>query len=480
MVTRSHLTPPPILFQGRNWSSSELVEMALGWREVLHEEFSAAAAPIAMVMVNRPEAVALFFALSSFPAPLIFLPPEPVEWQSAPPIPTGTRLVLLPGLAELTSAAEQLGLRAMLLRDQSGPRSAPRPTHFLTLPGIVLFTSGSTSRPTPVYRRTARVLAAASDLMSVVGPAPGLGIVAGLPIARALGFNQGLMAATVLGAPLALLERFDPHAVLALFGSGQYQYWAGTPTMADLLSRSPTSWRGTHRAAPICVVAGRIPAPLARRFKERIGVPLRQVYGSTEAAAITVDAGASNEVRSDTAGRPLRDVEIRIGDDPRAPYQAGTAGRIWLSSAEYLMEGYGFPPNVDPLESVSGWWPTPDIGQVDEAGYLTVVGRLDDCFRTNAGQLVNPAAVSAALEAWPGVVDSVAVPLSTPQGPVLGVLVESGEKLDVGDLRRHLAGALPAWAQPNVLDTTRALPRLSNGRTDRQVCIAILQRALDP
>jgi acyl-CoA synthetase (AMP-forming)/AMP-acid ligase II len=471
--------PPPILFQGRCWSSPELADLALAWANALRDELAAATAPTAMVMANRPEAVALFFALSCFPAPLILLPSDAKEWQSAPPIPAGTRLVLPPGLRGLATEAERVGLAPRILPDPATSRGAPSardPSRFLRSAGVVLFTSGSTQLPRPVYRRTAQVLAVARSLMATIGPPPGSGIISALPLARGFGFNHGLIAAAVLGSRLALLERFDPHALLQLFATGEHRYWAGTPMMADLLSRIPGP--ETHPAPPTCVAGGQVSPRLARQFQARFGVPLRQLYGTTEAASISVDARASADVQSDTAGRPLPGVDLRIGDDPHAPFAARTDGRIWIRAPEYLMEGYGFPPVLTPPETVDGWWPTPDCGHQDESGVLTVSGRLDDCFRTDAGRLVSPAVVAAALETLPGVTAVAAVPVGERESPTLGVLVESADGVQVADLRRHLASALPAWAPAQVVATTPVLPRLSNGKLDRRACIAILEEMI--
>jgi long-chain acyl-CoA synthetase len=246
--------------------------------------------------------------------------------------------------------------------------------------------------------------------------------------------------------------------------------------MADVLGR--TRLPGAHAAPPICVAGGRVSSEIARRFLERFGVPLRQCYGTTETGTIAVDSAPADRVRSDTGGRPLAGLEVRIGDDPRVAVPEGIPGRIWLSTPAYMMDGYGFPPDVAPPETVDGWWGTPDIGTLDGRGSLAVSGRLDDSFRTNAGHLVDPTAVSAALETYPTVIDTAVVPLSTPTGPALGVLIESSAPLSAADVRGHLARALPIWSRPRVIETTAALPRLSNGRIDRRACIAILERSL--
>jgi long-chain acyl-CoA synthetase len=425
-------------------------------------------------MASHPEAVALFFALSCFPRPVILLPATLRGWQSAPPLPAGTRLVLPPALGNLAGEAARLGLRASVLSDP-GISAIADDAPFMSAPGFVFFTSGSTGRPRPVYRTSAQVLEGGLAPSRAVGFPPHGGVIGALPLDRTFGMHHGLMVATVLGRPLALLERFQHHAVLDLFASGEYHYWAGTPVMADALSRCtlPRSAPSPHPAPPICVVSGRLSASVCLAFKARFGVPLRQVYGTTETGAATMDAAPAAGVRSETAGRPLPGVRIRIGDDPRAPSPPGTPGRVWVSSPG-CAKGYGFPPDLTPLTDMDGWWASPDVGQLDGDGCLTVAGRLDDCIRTEAGHVVNPAAVAEILEAYPGIAEAVVLPLGAPAGPALGVLLESAQPLDIGEIRAHLARTLPAWSRPRVLDQTRALPRLPSGKPDRLACIAML------
>jgi len=472
-VTPTSLVPPPVLFEGRLWTSGEIGRLALAWRRDLSPALSAVQTPVATAMVNTPQSIALFFALSSFQAPVILLPPEPSEWRSSPPIPPGTRLYLTSTLAGVVRTAEGLDLDAAVLAEPGRLSHPSGDALFLTAPGVVLFTSGSTGRPKPVYKRMAQVLAMAGDLMLAAGP--GSGIASALPIARAFGFNTALMAATVTGSRLALQERFNPRAMLDLFGTGQYHFWSGALGMADLLSRAaPPAWKAGRPAPPACFVGGPAPDHLADRFEERIGASLRQIYGATEVGTITADV--RNGGQRGSVGHPLAGTRIHIGDDPRAAAPTGATGRIWIAAPRYLMQGYGFPPNVEPREEVDGWWPTPDVGYVDDGGRLTVAGRVDDCFRTNAGQLVNTSTVSQMVEELPGVGSAVAVPVSTGNGLALGLLVESRET--AADLRRHLARNLPVWAQPHVVSMTAALPRLSSGKIDRLTCIALLEDVL--
>jgi acyl-CoA synthetase (AMP-forming)/AMP-acid ligase II len=468
------VAPPPIVFRGRTWSGAEVGELARCWRAALDaREPEPATAPIAMVMVNQPEAVALFFALSAGRAPVILLPPEPRSWRTDPPVPAGTRLVLPSSLARLVPEAERAGLRVILL-----PSPDERPTgpevDFMSCPGLVFLTSGSTGLPRPVYRRAETLLAASTALTAAIGFPPRGGVIAALPLDRSYGMNTCLMAATVLGRPLGLLERFDHNALLALFATGEYHLWAGSPVMADVLGRAPGA--STHPAPPMCIFAGRLPAPVCDAFRTRFGVELRQVYGTTETLTVTADLGP-HPVRSDTAGRPLPGVTVRVGERPGRPLPPEALGRVWISSP-WLMVGYGYTADDARDNCVDGWWPSPDGGYFDESGALMLSGRLDDCIRTGAGQLVNPGQVAAVVESVPGVTDAAVVPVEAAAGTALGVLVQCAPDLDGNDVRRALAQALPPWAQPRALKLVRALPRLPSGRTDRRACIQILQRAV--
>ena len=281
------------------------------------------------------------------------------------------------------------------------------------------------------------------------------------------------MAAAVTGAPLALLDRFDHSALLRLFATGAYDYWAGTPMMADVLSRCAVA--GEPIAPRLSVIGGRLSPEVVRRFHERFGVPLRQIYGTTETGSIAVDGGPVEAVRSETAGRLLPGVEVRIGDDPRAPLREGAVGRIWVSAPDFLMDGYGVPPDLDPPDTVDGWWGTPDVGVLEGDGRLVLAGRLDDCIRTAAGHLVSASSIADALDEDADVVEAAVVPLAGRGGATFGVLAECGPTVTEPELRRRLAHRLPGWSQPRVVATTGALPRLDNGRIDRRACIAILE-----
>src|SRR5262249_55225250 len=206
-------------------------------------------------------------------APVVLLPPDLAPSRHALGLPRATRLVVSAGQRGGDAWSDAFADVLALPQPPRGGATGAAPP-LLRAPGLVPFPSGSTgARPRPVYRSMAAVARVARALVDAVGLAGARGVIGVLPLARAYGLNHGLMAAAVAGAPLALLDRFDHAALLRLFATGAYDYWSGTPMMADVLGRCALA--GAPIAPRLSVVGGRLSPEVARRFRERFGVPLR-------------------------------------------------------------------------------------------------------------------------------------------------------------------------------------------------------------
>ncbi|HKZ05009.1 MAG TPA: long-chain fatty acid--CoA ligase [Methylomirabilota bacterium] len=468
--------PPPVVFKGRLWSAEEMASIAAGWLDIVRERTPARPGLTAMLMANHPEAIALFFALSSLPHPVIVYAADPRAWRSQPPVPPGTPLFVPPPLREMADAGDALGLRATVLPEARAASAPTAVVPFMSCRGFVNFTSGSTGLPKPAHITTRSFLVQTAAIIEACGLTAETNVAGSLFLYTHYGLGQALILPTVLGSTLGLLERFDARSLLTLWASGAYGYWAGTPMMADMLTRVPMAV--PRSAIPrIChISAGKLTRRVFDAFTERFGVKLRPNYGQTENGFITADRAPDDAIRPDCVGRASPGIEIRVGEDPRVPDPPGTLGRVWYRSPWY-MEGYGFPPDLAPREGVQGWWPTADMGVLDADGYLTLAGRVDDCFKTSAGHLVNPGEIVQALMSRTGVIEIVVVPVLGPAGHVIGVVAEADETITPDQLRTVAARRLPAWLQPHVLARVARLPRLVSGKADRQACQRLLLEA---
>ncbi len=464
-------TMPRVLARGRWWSADELDAIARRWRAAARETLGDEGRLVATAVPATPEGVALFGALTSLPSPVILLVPDPRAWRTEPALPAGTPLVLPPSLARLAPEAERLGLVPQVLPDTVGGGAGTAPFAPLGGPGVVLFTSGSTGLPKPIYRPMDGLITGVAVRNQALGLAPGNGILTGVSLNSGQGVTF-LIAAMLLGGPIGLLDPIDHRAALDALALPEFQCWRATPHFADVLGRCALT--GPAVVPPVCILSSPMARTVFDAFAERFRVPLRQAYSCTETGTVTVDDAPAPAVRPETVGRPLAGVEIRIGDHPRAPEPCGEPGRVWLRNG-WQMAGYGFPPMVERPGDVDGWWPTRDLGFVDAGGQLTLAGRMDDCIRTRENRLVNLATIAAALRGIPGVADALVVPLGGRAGVSFGAVLQCEPDLTVATVRARAADSLPPWSWPRTLELVRALPRLPNGKADRQACIALLE-----
>jgi len=112
------------------------------------------------------------------------------------------------------------------------------------------------------------------------------------------------------------------------------------------------------------------------------GLRIVQGYGLTETSP-TITAGQLHDDRVGTAGKPIRNVEVRIAAD----------GEI-ETRGPHVMRGYwNKPEDTRAVFTGDGWFRTGDIGSIDSDGFLTITDRKKELFKTSGGKYIAPQAV---------------------------------------------------------------------------------------
>lgn len=177
------------------------------------------------------------------------------------------------------------------------------------------------------------------------------------------------------------------------------------------------------------------------------GVPVVRSYGMSETAGGCVYDGV-----------PLPGVRLRIAD-----------GRVVIGG-ETLASGYRNPVDPDPFAE-PGWFYTDDVGALDDAGVLTVLGRADDAISTG-GLTVLPEPVEAALRGHPAVADCAVFGVADDRlgQRVAAAIVPAGggPPPTLAALRAQVTATLDATAAPRDLHVVDALPRNGIGKLDRR------------
>ena len=227
---------------------------------------------VAAVVPGTPEGVALIAALSSLPHPAVLLRPDHHAQPDQPALPAGAAVFVPPSVAYTAPVAGELGGIPCLLSewpDRAIARGDGEPVPILQNPGFVIYSSGSTGAPKPVYRRTEALVAGATARLNALGLEAGDGIVAGVSMAHGHGLTR-LLSAMVLDGPFALLEPIDHRTALQTLALPVFTFWSATAHFADVLGRCALA--GPPSMPRVCTVS----SPVSRACVRRVSCPLRR------------------------------------------------------------------------------------------------------------------------------------------------------------------------------------------------------------
>ena len=130
------------------------------------------------------------------------------------------------------------------------------------------------------------------------------------------------------------------------------------------------------------------------RFFHALGVNLKQIYGQTEVAGISV-VHRSGDIKFDTVGHPIPGTEVKIGED----------GEILTRSPSVFL---GYYKNAEATEKtlIDGWLYSGDKGFIDDDGHLVVFDRTKDVFTLKDGKPFAPQYLETRLKFSPYIRDS--------------------------------------------------------------------------
>ncbi len=300
----------------------------------------------------------------------------------------------------------------------------------------VMFTSGTTAVPKPVY------LTLGNWAANAVGSALALGLdlcerwLCVMPLAHVGGLSI-LLRSTLYGTTVILHERFESGAVLEeLMDPGRRITLVSlVPTM---LARLLDAGLERPPALRWALLGGGPIAPALLDRARDAGVPVAPTYGMTE--------GCSQIV---TFGLPLWGVDLRLDD------------------GEIVVRGPSFAANT---LAADGGLRTGDLGELDAQGRLAVVGRRADTI-VSGGENVAPAEVEAVLLAHPALADAGVFARPDPEWGervVAQVVLRDGRTATPAELQQFAAERLARFKVPKEISFTDRLPRTTSGKLLRR------------
>lgn len=331
-------------------------------------------------------------------------------------------------------------------------------------------TSGTTGLPKCVAHNQARWLAF-HDMAVDAGALNSNDVfLAAPPAPFGFGIWTSHVTPLLLGAPVALLPKFDPELALAMIENCGVTVLAAVSTQFIMMLNCP-AFAMTDFSSLRALYAGgeAIPEARARQFEDATGAAVLNIYGSNETGALSCTTLADPQgKRLTSAGRPLGSMRLRLYG-PDGVEAAGQKRGRPAGNGPLLSMGYHNDRAANSaLLTGDGWMLMDDIVEIDGDGYLHVVGRTGD-FVIRGGKNVSCAAVEeialrhpdVALAAAVGVPDAV----FGERVALFVALQDSGRQLSLADIAGHFRACdVSTETIPEYLFVRPELPRASGGK----------------
>jgi len=283
-----------------------------------------------------------------------------------------------------------------------------------------------------------------------------------LPLTHSYGIRMTLLVPFFAGASTVFVPSFSASRTLELCTTHQITWLPGVPTMFVAWANEQS--QPTPPSLRWCMSAG---APLAEdvrlRAEKRLGAPVRQGYGLTEATFTTINA-PPDDAAPKSSGKPVAGVDLKIADDFGEALPTGVHGEV-LIRGQNVMAGYLDERLATAHVMRGGWLHTGDIGFLDDEGRLTIADRSKDLI-LRGGASIYPSEVENVLAHHAAVRDVAVVgqPDDYYGEEIVAVVVRSAD-VTVQELDEWAREQLAPYKVPRRFAFVDALPQGVSGKT---------------
>jgi fatty-acyl-CoA synthase len=475
---------PALIFEGEVLSYRAFFERIETTARALKVEFGVSRGDrVAILSLNRPDYLVLLYACARLGAMLV-----PLNWRLAAAeqmfilSDAAVKVLLLeqafaeilPALEAALPDARVAGLDFTppapgyafdaLLAQATGDSRNPHVDLFCPL--LIVYTSGTTGRPKGAVLRQESLLWNGVMSQHMHDLTSDDHVLTVLPFFHVGGLNIQTTPALHTGATVTILSRFAPDAALATIARGRPTLTVLVPATIQAVTDHP-DWAATDLSSLKAVSTGSqiVPPHLIERLVSR-GVPVLQVYGSTETCPIAVYTRLGGDLtRAGSTGLPGLCCEAVVIDDAGVELPPDMPGEIAVRGPNVFFEYWG---NEAATRDVlrDGWFRTGDIGRRDADGYFFVHDRKNNMI-ISGGENIYPAEIERVLLEHPDVADCGVIgrpDAKWDEVPVAYVIPRTGCRVEAEALKAHVSAQLARFKVPRDIVFVGELPRTALGK----------------
>ena len=279
----------------------------------------------------------------------------------------------------------------------------------------IMFTSGTTGKPKGAMLTHENVLFSAIAGAKVMKCTETDVFLIPNPLFHIMGTTL-IIRAIYCGGRLVVMKKYSVTNALSLIESEKITIHPGVPTMFALELNSSdfdkydySSLRTGEMAAAPC------PVEIVKQIRTKMHCNVLVAYGSTETSATLTVTGFDDDdtLRSETVGRAVPGVKLKVVDDNRQGLGIGEVGELACKGPGVTKGYYNQPEETAQAIDHEGWFYTGDIATIDENGYVRIVGRKKDVI-IRGGFNIYPRELEEALHEHPEVAEVAVIGLADP------------------------------------------------------------------
>ena len=282
--------------------------------------------------------------------------------------------------------------------------------------GMVLHTSGTTSRPKIVPLSVGNLCASASNISATLQFTPadiGLNI---MPLFHIHGLIAGVLAPLSAGSQVFCTPGFNALKFFVWMDEARPTWYTAVPTMHQTIASRAKGNLEVIRRHPLRFLrssSSSMPPQVIREMEQVFGAPLIEAYGMTEATHQMASNPLPPRLRKPGTVGLAAGPEVAIMGADGSLLGADEVGEIVIRGPN-VTAGYENNPTANEEGFLNGWFRTGDQGVKDADGYVSITGRLKEIIN-RGGEKVSPREVDEILMDHPAVAQTVCFGMPHPK-----------------------------------------------------------------
>lgn len=337
--------------------------------------------------------------------------------------------------------------------------------------GLILHTSGTTSKPKLVPLTQANLMRSANNVLTALELKSQDRCLNIMPLFHIHGLIGSLLSTISSGGTVICTSGLDTSQLLQWFEIHKPTWYSAVPTLHQAILREVRSSEQISSFKSLRFIrssSSSLPPTLMNELELTFGIPIIEAYGMTEAThQITSNPTTKGAQKLGSVGL-ASGPQVGIMDHSGALLPSEQIGEIVIKG-ENVTSGYENNPAANKTSFTSGWFRTGDQGKIDCEGYLYITGRLKEIIN-RGGEKISPREIDEALMTHPDIEQAVAfaVPHETLGEDIAAAIVlREGAILSERQVRVFAFDNLIDFKVPSQVLILKAIPKGPTGKLQR-------------